>query len=62
MPFTLVTLTDEGHSTEVFYGTRHYAEKRFTALSRDPRVLGCYLYGTEVGGLVNAYHKPGVVS
>lgn len=54
-PFTLVTMTDEGYSVETLYCNRHYAEKRLDARAQQlPKPIAVYLYGAEVGGLVNA--------
>lgn len=58
-PFSLVTLTDEGFGVETLFCKRHYAERRFTArTTQHPSPSAVYLYGAEVGGLINSYHKP----
>lgn len=54
-PFTLVTVTDEGFAVETMYCNRHYAERRMDARNTQlPKPIAVYLYGADVGGLINS--------
>lgn len=57
--FTLILLTTNGYTTEVFYGSRTEAEKRMdTLIASAPVTLAVYLYGGEHGGFINACDGP----
>lgn len=54
--FNFVVTTDDGFRTEVFFGLRHYADKRYEELiAETPRLLHVAYYAASIPGLVNAY-------
>jgi hypothetical protein len=60
--FEFLVATDNGFTTERYFGLRHYADAHYDFLCARPENLGVYYYAASIPGLVNAYHKPGAVT